>query len=143
MVRLVDGNRGDHAIIGHVTKQRYGHRSHGDTFLVHVDDIAAVPGAFERVQKVEVVPAAPQQDTPPPALVVSEPVQHTEATTEASFDLQTVPGVTPSIARQLEQLSVDSFESLAKLSVTDLMELRGIGEARAEQIKAYTEDQLN
>jgi len=165
MVKLVDGNRGNHPIVGARTRNKYGYRSHGDTFLMHQDDVAAMPGKFQEVVKAKPITApAEKQPAPEPALVEGAkiPVVETKmrppegkleqesstvlmvARDEARpFDLQTVPGVTSTIARQLEAQGVDSLESLASWSVDDLQEkIKGVGEARAEQIRAYVDEQL-
>lgn len=70
MHRLVDGNRGDHLIVGWVTKTRYGHKADGDVFLVHRADVAAKPEMFERVYEGGVaLPESPVEETPEPVLV--------------------------------------------------------------------------
>lgn len=70
MHRLVDGNRGDHLIVGWVTKTRYGHKADGDVFLVHRADVAAEPDKFERVYEGGVaLPDSPVEETPEPVLV--------------------------------------------------------------------------
>ena len=75
MHRLVDGNRGDHLIVGWVTKTRYGHKADGDVFLVHRADVAAEPDKFERVYEGGVaLPDSPVEETPEPVLVaLAEP----------------------------------------------------------------------
>ena len=149
MVRLIDGNRGQHPIIGASTKTKYGYRAHGDTFLVHRDDIAAHPGKFEEAVKQAVAPVAEVKETPPPVLEPdAQPLRAEYAVhapvkaPEQPFDLQTVPGVTAAIANQLERMNVHSLEDLADLSLGDLIAVKGIAEARAEQIQAYVAEQL-
>lgn len=56
MARLVDGNKGSHRVIGHVTRISYGHHSAGQEFLVHRRDLCRI---------LEEVPPAPLDYTPP------------------------------------------------------------------------------
>lgn len=71
--RLVDGNRGDHLIVGFATKTKYGYRTDGDIFLVHRSDVAAEPGKFERVIEGGVLlPETPVEETPEPVAIAAE-----------------------------------------------------------------------
>lgn len=59
-----------------------------------------------------------------------------------SFDLQLIPGITSNIAQQLDDAGVDSLESLAEWDTEKLMALKGVGEAKAELIQGYVQEQL-
>jgi hypothetical protein len=66
-VRLIDGNVGDHQIVGSVTKTRYGYRAHGQLFKMARSDAASKPHAFLVVPDPNVAQAQPAEVTAPPA----------------------------------------------------------------------------
>lgn len=157
MVELIDGNVGQHPIIGGFTRNRYGYRQHGDKFLIHRSDLTAHPGKFKEVLKATTIPAGVVEEKPPtpePQPVEGATVKvsyNTESTadavqepdeTERPFDLQTVPGITTTIAQRMEEAGIVTLEQIAALSFDELMAVKGIAEARAEQIQAYVREQI-
>jgi hypothetical protein len=50
LARYLHPNKGSHSVYGPATKQYYGQRSGGDTFLVHNQDIALAPMLFQAVE---------------------------------------------------------------------------------------------
>jgi hypothetical protein len=70
LARYLSGNRGSHSVYGPATKQYYGQRSGGETFLVHNQDIALAPMLFQAVEGSVGEVKAPVEETvelePPP-----------------------------------------------------------------------------
>ena len=66
-VRLHDGNQGDHPIIGHVTRQQYGYRKHGDVFKMMQPDVQAAPHKFIQVPDPATIPTQIIAPEPTPA----------------------------------------------------------------------------
>ena len=50
LARYLSPNKGSHSVYGPATKQYYGQRSGGETFLVHNQDIAISPMLFQAVE---------------------------------------------------------------------------------------------
>jgi hypothetical protein len=57
------------------------------------------------------------------------------------LDLQTIPGVTPAVARSLQANKLDTKEAILTVGVEGLIEVRGIAEARASAIISYLSEQ--
>ncbi|MCK9602559.1 MAG: glycosyltransferase [Sphaerochaeta sp.] len=137
----------------------YGYHSPGDVFLVHKADVRTQPGWFQPVK--ETVQASPVGDRAatlsnrvptreaalPPAPVTVKPAATAATTTTTAptatttakpaaprtFDFQTLPGVTPSIAAQLAKI-YDGPAAIVAGGVELLMQVRGVGEAKAAVI---------
>jgi glycosyltransferase involved in cell wall biosynthesis/predicted flap endonuclease-1-like 5' DNA nuclease len=171
-VELIDGNVGQHPMgKGVFTGKDYGQRSHGERFLMHREDMKARPGKFREVAEVAPVPTVTEkQEAPDPQPVAGAEAkvagaevkvaynipdangdlltENTKVTPapgakERPFDLQTIPGITSTIAQRLKDAGIDSMEDLAAMSFDDLMAVKGIAEARAEQIQAYVQEQMS
>jgi predicted flap endonuclease-1-like 5' DNA nuclease len=151
LIVLADGNRGQHKIVGGATGKVYGYRSDGEKFYIHKNDYSARPGSFRIIEETKVVDTAPQATPPPPPKIVHEkPVEVETAvsaeslpvvkqlTTEESlpetFDLQTLPGVSADIARQLNAEGIFFPEDIMEAGVEALTRIKGIGDARAKNI---------
>lgn len=163
MVRYMHPNRGDHPVYGVVTRKFYGNRRGAgvETFLVHRSDIAAQPHYFV-VVSAETAPPAPAVKPPPPPQPLSGPVEMTppvvveekevlagetpppevarRVLNDAKFDLQTLPGVTPAIARAMAGASLVSAERILETGTDGLLKVKGIGQMKAEMILAYIKD---
>jgi predicted flap endonuclease-1-like 5' DNA nuclease len=122
---------------------RYGYHSPGDTFLVHELDIKAQPGWFEPIERLEdrtvSVPEVKTKEIAPPPTMKEDEQQafeytgEMEPTAEEPFDLQIIPGVTPSIEKRLIEAGLDSPEKLLEAG-KDLENIKGIGPSTREAI---------
>ena len=139
-------NTGEHKIIGPATGILYGHARSGDIFpRVHKDDLSS--GLFQRVyaKPAEPPPAPVVELSPPeplPGVEVTEEIELPEfPSIEAgdTLDLQTLPGVTPGIARQLEERGVRTVEDLQDFGTDGLEPITGVGPVKAEQIMQAVE----
>jgi len=131
-------NLGQHKVIGMAEPRiNYGQRKGGDKFYVRRRDIALQPHLFKVIEDVikvpesqpSAIPEAPQlieaPKPPPPSPHVIENV---------ITDLQGVPGITPAIRAQLNASGVHTVDDLLCAGVGGLVELKGVGEKRAETI---------
>lgn len=117
----------------------YGHRTKGDRFLVHIADQRALPDWYRLVQvpdaqRVIRVAPTPQPVTvtaPVPARLPTEPEPAPEVV-EDKFDPQTLPGVSPSLAKAM---LAAGFDTKQKILDGDLTKVKGIGAAKAQAIK--------
>jgi hypothetical protein len=66
-VKIIDGNIGDHPIVGNVTRQQYGHRKHGDVIKMMLPDVNAAPHKFMQVPDPATIPAQIIEPEPTPA----------------------------------------------------------------------------
>jgi ERCC4-type nuclease len=58
------------------------------------------------------------------------------------FSLDTIPGVTPVIAANLQARGVQSLQDLVELGSANLMQMKGIGPSRADAILTYARNTL-
>lgn len=155
MVKLVDGNLGDHAVFGGSTRTNYGYRASGDIFLVKRVDLEVSPFLFQVVNEEgpsDHPVAQPEPPEPQPVAIVSpaaikaDPVvAHPAITvpvisTKPVFDPQTIPGVNERIAKAMLNRHIMSRDEILKMGKEGLMELDGVGEKRAEMILKALED---
>lgn len=148
------GNRGQHQVTGAATKRSYGYRSGGERFLVHVDDIKAQPQLFKPVSSEKIAARHAQSaPTPPPPPVAIEAVAEDDIPTVPlvvvpkeveerviKLDLQSIPGVTPSIERSMKAAGYDTAKSILEATTDDLQKLKWVGAQKARLIKGYIED---
>jgi glycosyltransferase involved in cell wall biosynthesis len=163
LVLYAHPNRGQHVVVGGVTKTKYGYRAGGDTFLVHKDDIKSQPHLFQPIEARPVAPSAtPQPVIAPVALPKldrdSSPAQRPEplpswddmradlyaelyvegdildGSDDEELDLQLLPGVTPAIARAMQTAGLVTAEAILEAGAEGLQAIKGIGETRAEMI---------
>lgn len=137
-------NRGSHRVVGPQTGIDYGYKGGGDRFLVHKDDIASNPNIFH---VIEVAPIAPTKVEPPKDIVAPPPPklvkEKKSAPVETPFDLQTIPGITPIIAQELNAFGVHSPEDIIAFGVERLKtEIKGIGPSRATAIVNYAKKKV-
>jgi hypothetical protein len=112
-VQLNDGNIGDHPIIGHVTKNRYGHRKHGDIFQIDERDFrAAKPGSLIEVKEQA---SKPIESPPPPVSVIAE--------SPTEFDWKSVKGIGDSKAAQLTNAGIMNPTDLLNMDNEKLREI--------------------
>lgn len=150
-------NRGSHNVVGPQTGTVYGYRSGGgqEKFLVHKADQASMPGVFVpvNIRQPEVVQAAPVMESQPPVpitvgpdngndYVIVTPKEEESPIAVKAFDLQTIPGITPIIAQQLNALGVHEPADFDHVSDEDLQKMKGIGPARVAFIRKYVNDLL-
>ena len=163
-VRYASPKRGAHKVVGPSTRIVYGYRSGGDMMFVHQDDITLMPHLFQPI-KQDIKVETPTVETPPPTPVeaptptpLTIPVQevvpdetpppHVEVqlrapepiASDTKLNLQTLPGITNTIALAMQAKGWDSMEAIAGLSVADLQSISGIGQKRAEAILAFVND---
>lgn len=63
-----------------------------------------------------------------------------QAVLDANFDLQLLPGVTPSIERGLKAAGLDSPNAILKAGVAGLTQVKFVGESKAEAIYTYVKE---
>lgn len=168
MVEYTHPNRGQHRVIGPVTKTTYGFRGGGERFLVHKDDVAAHPQYFRPIQTAPAKVPLPShiQDTPPPPPVLKSEVEEpkpsaapketsvrdvfaaldehpvprqaqVDALAVSTFDLQTLPGITPAIETGLKQRGLDNPDAIIDAGVRGLEMVKYVGETKARMIYEY------
>lgn len=130
-------NRGQHRVVGYVTKTNYGYRGGGERFYVNRQDIAAQPNIFKIIETNLTVETKPAEAPPPPTPVSSIPIDIME---REVVSLDTVPGITPSIRTQLNEEGIHSLEELLKFGEEGLMTLKGVGKTRASTIMSFAKD---
>jgi glycosyltransferase involved in cell wall biosynthesis len=136
LVKYMHPNRGKHGVRGGATREYYGYRSGGSTMLVHRQDIAAQPHLFIPIQTPpEVQVTIPQVQPEPPKPIIAEP----EEEAVRDLDLQTLPGVTPSIARNMQLSGLVSEEIILRAGYDGLVAVSGIADTRAKMILEYLE----
>ena len=142
-------NRGQHKVVGGATRNFYGHRAGGEVFYVHMDDIKAQPHIYkpvkeavqqERVEVEEPTPVAP----PKPVQAQAEPQAKAEQPQEPQLirDTFLLPGITPEIQEQLTELGATTPEAIYALGAEKLMEIKGVGKARAKAILHYAKENM-
>ena len=136
----------------------YGYHAGGSRITVHRDELIAAPHLFQSVRNsVPEIQIASQRRAPaPPAPTPIEDVaieamahpmpasarQILEQELEGNEqplrpikkDLQTLPGVSADIAKQLKEEGVDTPEDILVLGIDGLKELKGVGDKRAGMI---------
>lgn len=129
-------NRGDHRVIGPITRTDYGYRGGGARFYVHKQDIAAHPDLFVPIAVEQVPVQAEKKETPPPQPVVkTEPViADVPQIVSSEDDFQTIPGVSAIHVQMLNAAGVHTFDELVNFGADNLIKLKGIGEKRAELV---------
>jgi len=144
-------------------KINYGYRGGGARFLVHRLDLRVASHLFLPVGKASIAPKAQKQPLqapktvapatptaqniapapppPPPKPVVEsvqgnvqEVVQEVIQGPAQPFDLQSLPGISASLAQQLIANNIRSAEDVLAQGEDGLMKYRGIGLKRAEMI---------
>lgn len=121
-------NTGQHQVVGGATGTRYGYRSGGERFLVHVSDLAVQPNLFQRISPDNAIKKQ-EKEVPPPI-----PLTEVPSISKEDYDLQKVAGVSPFIAQELNSAGVYSIEELANFSIEKLILIKGIREKRAQAI---------
>lgn len=140
-------NKGQHGVRGAATGTFYGYRKGGDTFLVHVRDQQAQPQLFI-VEKPVLASApkinysGPRVKTPAPKRFEADKEKESVLAGELSnvkeaLDLQSLPGVTPTVARNLTKAGLTSKEAILSAGIAGLTDVKGIAEARATAIMDY------
>ena len=141
LIELTDGNRGDHPVVGMVSRHQYGHHQHGDRFLMYRDDVftvnkrtgqvSLVSHKFQPVEERKVEPPATERvDLPPPEPMTEDVPSPSpagawdawddiEEVTDA-FDLQTLPGVGRSRAETLIEAGLTTPQAIQAAGVAGL-----------------------
>lgn len=159
------GNRGKVMVYGSVMNPEtgkkffYGRRSAGEQIYVHRDEIwqkdrfgntVRTSKLFEPLQqKVTEVKPVPKARAVPSARAapdttltpVAEPVPLKDTNGNSTFDLQKIPGVGASIARQLRQAGLDTPDAILNAGTDKLATIRGISDSRASLIVKYLDSQ--
>ena len=149
LCRYLHPNRGQHTVVGGVTKTKYGFRAGGDTFLVRREDADANPHLFAQIESKEIpaaakppLPSAPPAAPPaapaavaeapaPPDVVTGEP----EAAPDTSVNIVgRLPGINAPIAEQLAADGIETADQIIALGVDGLQKYKGIGKVKAETI---------
>lgn len=153
MVKYLHPNRGKHRVIGPATKTNYGYRMGGGTesFLVNRQDVQAAPHLFSEITPTPIPVARPAAvPTPPPPARVpptiaqeppTPPVPAMEAkpwaepmASKVPLDLQSLPGITPSIAKAFETDGINTLDAILNTGEEGLQKFKGIGPSRAKAI---------
>lgn len=113
----------------------YGHRSQGDRFLVHKDDMRQMSTWFVPVQVQQATRAVqvPVQRTATPAPKPVKLVPEKDEK-EVVFDLQSLPGVTPAIATELANAGLTTPEEIQRAGQESLEKIKGLGPVKASAI---------
>ena len=153
------GSRGNHIVVGVTTfdskidglsMQRYagkwrifyGHISGGKKLPVHKLDIQNMPGKW-RVLNANPVVSEPVQKTPQPPKLIDTREKYKAITFTShekdeidwnehatnSFDLSSIPGVTPKIEEEMLKAGLVTKEAI--VNHPDLTQVKGIGPAKA------------
>lgn len=167
LIEYMHPNRGQHSVIGAITKTNYGYRGGSEQFLVHVDDIAAQPMYFRRIQLDKVVAPKAEVSLPPPPVAINpqaelppEPEPEPEQIVNealpvdllanaveikkppidesAELDVYILTGVTDAIAEQMIAAHLTTPRSILDSGLDGLQELRGVGPNRAQAIVEHT-----
>lgn len=146
-------NRGEHMVYGPVTQRNYGFRPGGDVFYVHKADVAGQPDLFEVIEDkpIAIVQETPPAPPPPPppsrasqfnkkALEEAKPAKRrSQSYYVENDDVALAPGVTPTIADQLNAMGVFTVQEIAeKLTYEDLIKIEGIADRRATSILEFS-----
>lgn len=160
-------NISDHPIIGPVTGERYGYGHFGQRCLVHradiTDDQGRRLGPFEIIQS-KPEPVLPEIRNMPhekrevkPPVPVKEPIKESiketveekksepveELIRSEVVDLQTVPGITNTIAKQLTQLGIVTVDAILDFGVEGLSSLKYCDGTKAEVIIGAIRERYN
>lgn len=73
LVEYTHPNKGNHHVVGAVTKQKYGYRGGGAKFLVHKEDVSAQPHFFRIIQSRAIAPPQKEEILAAP-VPVNQPV---------------------------------------------------------------------
>ena len=160
LISFQSGNLGDQRVVGPSTGQFYGYRVTGEEFYVHKNDVALLPHVFIPVRVITRETEVAQRPVPAPRKITLNaeptapapkkvavkkevlPTEEVPAEEEpAPFILNLLPGVSDSIAEQLEAGGVDSYEKIVALGVEGLMRYKGVGKSKAEALVAYSQEQ--
>jgi len=151
MVEYTHTNRGQHPVYGGATKTHYGYRGQGDKFLVHKNDVKARPDLFRAVESATnaLAPQKAIEPPPPPPQLWSvapepqderSPVQQ-RAIDAARFSVETLPGITPTVAARMIDAGLNTPEAIIAAGVDGLISVKGIAETRAKAVLAYLDSQ--
>ncbi len=142
MVRLIDGNIGQHPIYGGVTRFNYGYRAHGDEFLMYIDDYKSRRDNFEIVEGSSGTPPVPPPVEKPVETPVEKPVEVKTKPVEAKAKpagrvIDEIPGVSPQAIDELRKAGFATFEAVLEAGADALIDLPYIGTATASRILNY------
>lgn len=118
-VQLNDHNIGTHHIMGGVTRNSYGYRSHGDEFLIARMDYEARKDLFILLEE-------------PVRAVAEEPVAQIEQPEEGT--LEAVEGMTPVLLRSLNGMNVRSLGDIDLATAGALQDIPGITTVMQQRI---------
>lgn len=136
-------NKGQHKVVGYVTRTNYGYRAGGDRFYVNRKDISAQPNIFKIVEEKITPPEIKPVPPPPPPHPFSDTIPVTTNIIEVKdISLDAVPGITPSIRAQLNIAGVHSVQELIDFGESGLVGLKGIGKNRAATIYGFAKDYI-
>jgi glycosyltransferase involved in cell wall biosynthesis len=149
-VELIDGNRGNHRIVGDITKTDYGYRKDGDQFKMLGTDASIAPRKVRIVTEQQ--PANIRQSQPAPlppaptpiteAAEIVAPVAIVEDEPEPSFatwepevvDFTTIWGVNDERAQVLIEMGIRSITGLLTLSESKIETVLEVNTTTAKRI---------
>ena len=152
MIKYNHPSMGQHPVYGAAStnskKAYYGYRKRGDEFLVQRSDQKSFPNFFEIIPETPQPPKVAVEPPPPPKLVNNAAIRETpteepaksvvELAVESSrFDLDLLPGVTPTIRDGLAGASLNTPDAIIEAGVDGLTKIKYIGAARAKAIHEY------
>jgi glycosyltransferase involved in cell wall biosynthesis len=109
-------------------KMKYGYISEGQVCDVHAEDVRLMPGKWEELPKVSL----PAEEVKPPVEPVA--IVEPEPPPVKVFSLQSLPGITPAIARRMEEAGLNTKDAILDDGVAGLTDIKGIGERKASLI---------
>ena len=127
--RYVVPKRGDHPVVGPVTKILYGEHSQGDIFLVHRADIER-SSAFEEIRDVITAPAPVLEELDAPTLI---PQEYTESAPTKEPDAPKLIGDPLDLTKQNVRQIRETLKSpaLTKPLLRAMLEVEQAGSNRA------------
>lgn len=150
MIIYTHPNTGDHKVVGMATSRKYGHKSKGDTFLVHKADIAVQPNYF----KIIIPEAPPVQETlvvEPSTLEPEDLIKEIAPPTAIAELSDSTEIAIPSdefkdfigniyynrLCKVCGEMGIVSMSELSSLSYDDLIAIKGVGPTLASKIIAW------
>ncbi len=154
MIFYAHPNRGQHKVVGAVTKTDYGYRAYGDEFYVTRQDASAAPDIFQVKPTTIETPEKTIEPPPEPEPIVKKivedkagnlaatPVEEVEPDTQPvdlseTKMLQILPGVTAAIETAMNAAGIHSVQDVHDAGVDGLVKVPGIGQKKAESILKY------
>jgi glycosyltransferase involved in cell wall biosynthesis len=132
-------NRGQHNVVGQATGIKYGYRGGGERFYVHKQDIDVQSQLFQAIDEPKPKKVAEAKPPPPKPTPLVQDEPRPEEKAQPAVELEDIPGITSAIAENLRYMGVKSVYDLMDLDLDELMNVKGMGEKRAQSVLDYLE----